>query len=736
MKQRRRRRPITSTSKPSKLKALFSSRKSRKRLLIAGIFLGLLMLLLPLITYAYYARDINNPERLMNRNSTGITLLDKNGQVFYSYGRPAADDSMTLSTISDHLEKALVASEDENFYEHTGFSVKSMGRALYGNVLNRDATRYGGSTITQQLVKNNLLSSNKNLLRKYQELSLAIAIDRHYSKDEILQMYLNSVYFGEGAFGIGPAAKAYFNKAPADLTLAESSMLVGILPAPSAYSPISGDAELAKKQQERVLNRMVKTGAITNEEKVAALNEQLTYADPLASGATNQYAPHFAQMVVEELNERYGEERVARSGFRVTTSLDLEWQKQAEVQVANRVSQLSRQGATNAGLVAIDPKTGQIRALVGSADWNNTEFGKVNMALAERQPGSSFKPIYFAEALNKKIITPSTILNDSPRTFGSYKPVNYDFAYQGKMTARRALAQSRNLTAIEVMEKLGVSTAGKAANTMGLNIENPESHGLALALGTAETRLLDMTNAYAAYGNAGLQYKPVSILTIENKFEDTVYRNNSESKRVQSREASYLISSILADPQARAPGFSSLTVAGRPVAVKTGTTNDNKDAWTIGYTPSIAVGVWVGNNANRPMTGVAGGSGAGPVWKNSIVAMLQGTPTEQFEQPATIVKASVCDAQGIREDYFIKGTQPRTDCAAERRQEEERKKREEDEKKAEEERKKEEESQEDEQPVDPPTDNDGNGGENGNGNGTNTPTPLPPPPTTITPIRP
>ncbi|HSX32013.1 MAG TPA: PBP1A family penicillin-binding protein [Candidatus Saccharimonadales bacterium] len=743
---RRRRRPIHLANKPTltnKVKALFRSRRFRKRLLVASLLFGLFLLLLPVLTYAYYARDINNPERLMNRNNTGVTLLDRNGQVFYTFGHTATKHDIPLNAISDNLEHALIATEDEKFYQHSGYSVAGIGRALYGNILSRDATRYGGSTITQQLVKNKLLSSNKNVFRKYQELSLAIAIDRQYSKDEILQMYLNSVYFGEGAFGIGQASKAYFNKAPADLSLAEASMLIGILPAPSAYSPISGDADAAKKQQTHVLNRLAQTGHISEAEKDAALQEQLTYADPAAATAVEQHAPHFAQMILEELNEKYGEERVNRSGFTVTTGLDLSWQKAAEAQVATRVAQLSRQGGTNAGLVAIDPHTGEIRALVGSANWDDPNFGKVNMALASRQPGSSFKPIYFAEALDKHLITPATLLNDSPRTFGTYKPENYDFRYMGKISTRRALAQSRNLTAIEVMEKLGTTNAGNAANRMGITINDPDSHGLALALGTAEARLLDMTNAYAAFGNGGLQYKPVSIVSIQNKFGGEVFHNRQREKRVQSSGASYLISSILADPAARAPGFSSLTFWNRPVAVKTGTTNDNHDAWTIGYTPSIAVGVWVGNNENRAMSGVAGGSGAGPVWKSAIQTMLADSTVEQFKRPSSVTKIRICDTAGVREEYFIRGTGPSQACSTKQNQDAN--------KKREEEPAEQDKPQvkpptkpttpppvtppsgptddDDDEPVTPPP-------SGGTGTGTTPPPITPPPPTPITPTTP
>lgn len=650
----------------------FQGYSTRKKIAVIGGISAALLILIPVGTYAYFVRDISDRERLMNRNNTGIILKDHHGETFYSYGRIGNQNDVTLGQINDSVEKAAIASEDKDFYKHPGLSLRGIAAALYANLWNRDLTRYGGSTITQQLVKNNLLSSGKNFLRKYQEVSIAVAVDRRYSKDEILEMYLNSVYFGEGAFGIGPAARTYFNKTPNQLTLGESSLLIGILPAPSAYSPISGDLSKAQVHQKRVLDHMIQAGFITAEQRDAALTEKLAFNTGPA--AVNQYAHHFTQMVIADLNKRYGEERVTRSGFTVTTSLDLKWQKLAEQQVQTRVRQLSSQGGKNSALVAIDPRNGEIRALVGSTNWDDPTFGKVNMATSPRQPGSSFKPIYYAEAMDERIITPATILHDTAKTYGTYKPLNYDFRFMGDIPVRRALALSRNLTAVEVMQKLGVEEASSTAQRMGINTVNePQKYGLSLALGTAETRLLDMTNAYAAFAHEGKQFPPVSIVSIKDKFGKEVYKDKTKDKRVQSAEASFLVSSILSDTQARAPTFNSLNIAGRQVAVKTGTTNDNKDAWTIGYTPSISVGVWVGNNENKAMSGVAGASGAGPVWRNTIQGILAGTRTETFKQPSGVEKIAICSGSGFRaeregpgtyNEFFIRGTAPSQTCNA------------------------------------------------------------------------
>ena len=648
---------------------------TKKRIMIAGGVILAVLLLTPMLTYAYYARDIANRDRLMNRNNTGLALKDRHGEVFYEYGKMSADDDVPLSKISDNMEHALIASEDKDFYHHDGFSVRGIAGAMYADVLNKNATKYGGSTLTQQLVKNKLLTSNKSFLRKYQEISMAVAIERKYSKDEILDMYLNSVYFGEGAFGINDAARVYFKKSPADLTLSESSMLVGLLPAPNIYSPISGEQKLGKERQAYVLDRMVETRMITAAQRTTAENEKLAYAHTEASNFI--HAQHYALMVIDELHKKYGAERVSRSGFDVTTGLDLSWQKQAEDIVRRRVATFTAQGGSNAGLVAIDPKTGEVRALVGSVDWNNPSFGKVNMALAERQPGSSFKPIYYSEAFEKHLITPATIMHDKPTTFGDWTPTNYDGKYRGDIPIRNALATSLNIPAAEVMQKLGPDAAAAAAKRMGITtIHNPESYGLTLALGTAETQLYQMTNAYAAFANGGEQYKPILITSIQDKYGKTVYRDTDHKPiRVQSKQASFLISSILSDNIARAPSYgTSLNVPGREVAVKTGTTNDNKDAWTIGYTPSLAVGVWVGNNNNTAMgSSLFGGSSAGMIWHDTMLAVVPSLPVEKFTPPENIVQVRICKGTELRAsssygnvitEYFISGTEPTGVCKA------------------------------------------------------------------------
>lgn len=639
----------------------FQALSRRKKIILIAVPVAAFLILSPIVTYALLYRDISDPERLMNRNNTGIQFVDKNNEVFFSTGSNKALTRLGLDQISDYTEKAVVSSEDKNFYQHKGFSIRAILGAVRDNVTS-GGDGGGGSTLTQQLVKNTLLSNERSIFRKYQELFMAIAVEQRYTKDEILDMYLNSAYYGEGAFGIDEASKTYFNKPASDLTLAESTMLVGVLPAPGAYSPISGDATKAKQRQTYVLRRMVEDGKVTDGERDAALGQQLTYAEVEPTDYEN--APHFAEMVMAELYDRYGEEKIKRSGYKVKTTLDLGWQKQAEDIVAAQIAISSAGGGRNAALVAIDPKTGEVRALVGSADYNDPVFGKVNMANTARQPGSSFKPIYFTEAINQKLFTAGSIIRDEATTWGDFKPNNYDFKFRGDLTLRSALAQSLNIPAVKVMDKLGIDQAIDKAREMGISTIDPKvNYGLSLALGSAEAKPIEMVNAYAAFADGGRQHERTMISSIENKYGETIFKHDSKSKRVQSSEASFIISDILSDNTARAPSFGSrLNIPGRDVAVKTGSTDDNRDAWTIGYTPSITVGVWVGNNENEVMS--SGGSAmAGPIWSKSIQAFLKDTPVETFTQPSGVTKQKACSPSGVSYDeFFMSGTKPDKTC--------------------------------------------------------------------------
>jgi len=658
----------------SKARKTRSSRKHRhfkwfwrmsrkKKLLVLATPIVLFLILTPIITYLVFANDIRDQERLMNRNNTGIVLTDHNGKAFYSIGKAEHRTLIPLSDISDDMEHALIASEDKDFYKHGGFNIFSIVRAAVTGV-------GGGSTLTQQLAKNTVLTDEHSFVRKYQELAVAIAIEQNYSKDQILEMYLNSVYYGENAFGIEEASKLYFGIAPKDLNLAQSAMLVGLLPAPNAYSPITGNKDYAKKRQTTVLTRMVTNGYITEDQKTAALAETLTYATD--GSAPSSIAPHFVEQVINELSDKYGYETVMRSGFQVKTTLDYDAQVALNESIAVGMPHINANGGTNASAIVIDPTNGQIRAYAGSADYANDKWGKVNMVTSARQPGSTMKPIYYSYALADGVITPASIFLDEKTDFGGgYTPQNADKRWHGNVTVRQALDWSLNIPSIKVMQKYGITKSVTAANKLGLGFDPNGDYNLTLAIGSVEVPLIKMTNAYAAFAAQGVQYENTSIIDMHDKFGKKVFVNSSSPKQVISKEGAYLISNILADNTTRSAVFgSSLTVPGYTAAVKTGTTNDNRDAWTIGYTPSYVIGVWVGNNDNTAMK--SGGSDmAGPIWRNTMKRLMAGKPNTQFSMPSNIVQKAVCTSNGglasssgngTYNEYFMAGALPTETC--------------------------------------------------------------------------
>lgn len=644
----------------------------------AGIMLAILISI-PIFTYIYFAGDLKDKSSITNRSKTGLTLTDRDGKTFFTFYQPKAVTYVPLSEIPESVQEAVIATEDKNFYTNPGFSISGMGRAFIRNLIAGGVVE-GGSTISQELVKIALLNSNRNVFRKYQELVLATELNRRFSKKDILEMYLNSVYFGEGAFGIENAAQAYFGIHAKDLTLQQASLLIGLLPAPSAYSPLSNDDAKALRRQQIVLSEMVEEKYITQSQADEVLSSTIKY-NPAQYEETNTLAPHFALYVKDQLIKKYGEERLIREGFKVKTTLNRTWQEYAEKAVKNRIANLKWNNAGNGAAVAIDPKNGEIEVMVGSHDWNDEKWGKTNMAITPRQPGSSFKPIIYAKGLEEKIITPATLLEDKETSFGGYKPKNYDLSYRGEVTVRRALANSLNIPAVEVMDKVGVSNGMDMAKQMGITTLNDTNYGLSLVLGTPEVPLLEMTNAYAVFADEGTYHQPKYIIEIKNKYDQTVSAQGNnwfsflnvfnifnqepgETKSVLSQDAAFLISSILSDNSARAEVFGGALTLSRPAAVKTGTTENYRDALTVGYTPDIVVGVWVGNNDNTPMDNVAGSLGAAPIWRNMMETFLMGTQVEQFRKPFTIVTENVCPpGRSAYEEYFIAGTQDEFACA-------------------------------------------------------------------------
>lgn len=642
--------------------------------LIALTTSTLFILFVPIFTYIYFAKDLVSKEKVMNRNDTGVTLLDRNSKPFFVFYSAKYKSFIPLSEIPKTTQQAVVTEEDKEFYSHPGFSIKAILGATMADLRRKDLG-YGGSTITQQLVKNALLNSNKNFLRKYQEIILSQELERKFSKNEILEMYLNSAYFGQGAFGVDEAAQVYFNKRAKELDLAQSALLAGLLPAPSTLSPISGDSNRAKLRQKFVLKKMLSQKLISEKEEKQAEDEKLTFNSTVE---LNSKAPHFALEVRDQLIQRYGEEQVARSGFKVRTSIDLIWQEIAEGALKEQVANLRSHQVSNGAVIVLDPKTGEVKTLVGSIDWYNNEFGKVNMAISPRQPGSSFKPIVYSAALEEHLITPATLLKDEPTTFPGgigqppYKPVDFDHQFRGPVLVRRVLANSLNVPSVAVMQKVGIPAALEMAQRLGVTtLKNPSNYGLSLVLGTGEVKLLDLVSVYSVFANGGVRNEPTTILTIEDKYGQNIYSHSPEQKQVLEKEVAFLISSILSDNGARAEEFGSALTTSRLAAVKTGTTENFRDAWTIGYTPSLVVGVWIGNNSGSLMDGIAGSLGPAPIWRNLMEKFLANTPTEIFTKPDGIADLYICRSNGLKLkeasssgylEYFIKGTEPTSFC--------------------------------------------------------------------------
>ncbi|MBI2590802.1 MAG: PBP1A family penicillin-binding protein [Candidatus Blackburnbacteria bacterium] len=632
--------------------------------LITGVVLLLTILaILPVLTHLFYSRDLTSPEKIMYRNDTGVILLDRKGRPFFTFSGAKDKQFVSLDQIPKDTQNAFVAIEDKSFWDHKGVSLRAIIRSSVANIFSGSLS-YGGSTITQQLARGALLSSRKSFVRKYQELVLAREIEERYPKQKILEMYLNTVYMGKGCFGVEQCAQTYFGKNAKDLNIAQSAFLAGLLPAPSRLSDPASFPE-AKKRQKLVLQKMREQRYINQDQEGQAGDVPLAFAD--GTQAIGYEAPHFAFLVLDQLNSIYGEEYVARSGFKVRTSLDLDWQKYAQESVSKNVTLMASRNVSNGAAVVLDPKSGEIRALVGSLDWSNSDFGKVNVATSLRQPGSSFKPILYAAALENQAITLASVLDDSPieikTAVGPYRPKNYDGKFRGKVLVRRALANSLNIPAVKVIQKIGVPQALSMARRLGItSLDQEDRFGPSLALGTGEVQLVQLVGAYAVFANEGKRSEPTTILEIKDKYGKQIYNNTTITEQILDPRVAFLISSILSDSKAREEEFGRLLTISRPAAVKTGTTQTYRDSWTVGYTPSLVVGVWVGNNSGRSMDRVAGSMGAAPIWKDLMEHYLAGTAIEEFKLPEGIVEHTICDKGNVLNEYFISGTEPKQVC--------------------------------------------------------------------------
>lgn len=643
-------------------------------------FFGLIgLVILMIVLFIWYGRDLPAPGKLIAAQATQSSgIYDRNGVLLYSVYQNQNRIYVNLKDIPKYLQNGTISIEDKNFYTNKGFSITGYLRAVRNIVLLKGLS--GGSTLTQQLVKNVLLSPEQTIPRKIKELMLSIQVDRKYTKDQILEMYLNDVGYGGAAVGVQAAAQTYFNKDVKDLDLAQSAFLAGLPQSPSVFSPFSGnDYYLARTKE--VLSAMVRDGYITQKQSLAAYDEIKN--TKFAQTDTGIKAPHFVMYVKQALVKQFGEQVVESGGLRVKTTLDYNIEKEAEKIVKEEVAKAKNLKVGNGAAIVTNPKTGEILSMVGSEDYFDTKNdGNFNAATSYRQPGSSLKPVTYAVAFTRGY-TPSTLLMDTQTNFKAndsekdYIPVNYDGKYRGPIQVRFALANSINVPAVKMLAMVGIKNVMQKAYDMGIDNwkptdENLKNVGYSLVLGGRDVRLLDEVEAYGVFANGGLRQPLVSILEVDDSKGNVLYKYNAPSpQRVLSQEVSFLISHILLDNNARSMEFGSysqLVVAGHPsVSAKTGTTNDIRDNWTVGYTPSFVVGVWVGNNDNSPMSKVASGiTGAAPIWNKIMSFVLKGKTDESPQKPDDVIAMQI-DAYGgglpvsgqpTRSEYFIQGTQP------------------------------------------------------------------------------
>ncbi len=621
-------------------------------------------------------------------HAPSVHITDRQGRLLYEMIPPEGGRYLfvPLEKIPRSLQQATIATEDQNFYRHPGVDFWGMARAVWIN-LREGAMVAGGSTITQQVARNLLLEEaergERSLRRKLREAFLAWQLTRRFRKDDILEMYLNQTYYGGMAYGVEAAAQTFFGKSVDQLDLAEAALLAGLPQAPARYNPYT-DVQAAKRRQEVVLGLMEEAGYITAEQRRLAQAEKLV----LAEAPYPIEAPHFVMMVRNAVDALFTSEQIlSAGGLIVRTTLDLDWQHQAEAAVRDQLLRLQQHtlgishNVNNAALVAIDVHRGEILALVGSADYFDASIsGAINMALAPRQPGSALKPLIYAAALDPQFPggpwTAATMILDVRTAFltgegKAYLPENYDRQEHGPVLVRQALASSLNIPAVIALEHIGLETLVNLTSRLGITtLKDPYRYDLSLALGGGEVRLLELTAAYGAFANGGYRLTPHLILEITNAEGEVLYRTEPVPQvRVLDARVAWLISDILKDDEARRLGFGEHSVLnlGRPAAVKTGTTSNFHDNWTIGYTPHLVVGVWSGNSDYQPMWEINGLTGAAPIWHQFMRAVLSGAPEDDFTRPEDLVQVEVCALSGLlpseacvfrRWEWFIPGTQP------------------------------------------------------------------------------
>nr|MBN1229765.1 transglycosylase domain-containing protein [Anaerolineae bacterium] len=643
--------------------------------LAAGIWLWLL-------------RGLPDPSSLdAGLHIPSIRITDRYGTLLYEVIDPdsARHNPVALEEIPAACINATLATEDAHFYENPGFDMRAIARSLWINIQGGEVLT-GGSTITQQVVRNLLLTpeerSERTLRRKLREAVLAYRLTQHYGKEHILALYLNQTDYGNLSYGIDAASRAYFGKPASRLDLAECALLAGLPQAPSLYDPLT-NLDAAKERQRVVLELMADEGYITAGQVESAYNEPLSFAAERYSIE----APHFVMAVIAGLESILPPEVLAQGGLVVRTTLDLDWQMAAEQIARRHLESLNEplpgeipHNAQNAALVAMDPHTGQVLVMMGSPDYFDPDIsGAVNMALALRQPGSTLKPFTYALALDPDQDAPwtaATMLLDVYTSFVTnegfaYAPVNYDHQEHGPVSLREALASSYNIPAVLALDRVGVGRLLRLLAELGITtFSDPSQYDLSITLGGGDVRLLELAGAYAALANGGVMVHPILVLDVRNSEGEVLFEQASAlGGRVLDERVAWLISDILSDNNARAPAFTthSILQIGRPAAVKTGTTTDYRDNWTIGYTPDLVAGVWVGNADSSSMVGISGVSGAGPIWHQFMRTVLLGRPQLDFARPEGLAQAEVCSLSGLlptndcpytRTEWFIEGTAP------------------------------------------------------------------------------
>jgi 1A family penicillin-binding protein len=653
---------------------------------VGRIAAALVLLLLLLGGYFWVSTALPTTAHLRAAAALGNTrILDRHGRLLYAVPDPFAahQQPVPLAEIPPALRQATLAIEDRSFYENPGIDPRGIARALWANLQHGEIVA-GGSTITQQLARTFLLdpsmAQQRTLERKLRETVLAVKLTLRYSKDDILALYLNQTYYGGMSYGVEAAAQHYFGKPVRDLNLAESTLLAGLPQAPAHYNPLLHPAA-AQARQTQVLAAMVRDGVMTPSRAAAAGNEPLQFVgDP-----RTMRAPHFVYFVLDQLATQLGPDRVTRGGLTITTTLDIDLQNAARDALQQQLALLAepRSGqpdhqVQNGAVVVLAPASGEILAMVGSPDFADDSIrGQVNAALALRQPGSAMKPLTYAAALERGWTPASTVL-DIPSSFTTasgqvYEPQNYDRRFHGPLPLREALATSSNVGAVRVLDAIGVPALLEMAERLGISTLQQHSgrYGLALTLGGGEVTLLELTAAYGAFASGGQQVVPRSVRSIAASGDTPVPDVAPHAARAQvlSPQIAYLISDILADPYARMAAFGAQSVLDidRPAAVKTGTTTDWRDNWTVGYTPDRVVGVWVGNADGQPMQAISGITGAGPVWHTVMLAAHRGLPARPFAQPDGIVEREICAEGGMlpapacpatRLERFVAGSEP------------------------------------------------------------------------------